>query len=249
MEALKATGSVIGRTLKRYLLAGLATVLPIFVTIYLFVFVAQVADRLVGRYINDALDYAFGFRVPGLGVVIILGIILVAGYFSRLYIGQKLLPMLDRLMGRIPVISEIYLPAKQFSNLIFTSKGRKHFRRVVLVPYPSTRSFALGFVTNEGMRHLNERSGQNLVGVLVPFGPTPFTGVLLYYPTAEVIDLDIPVEAAIKTIVSAGVISPSAASGDVGKPGELPPPDGDATDGPSSEAKAPPPSGPRVAGT
>ena len=242
MEALKTTGSVIGRTLKRYLLAGLATVLPLFVTIYLLYFVVRLAEKVVGQYINQALNHAFGFTIPGLGVVIILAVMLVAGYFSRLYIGQKLLPMLDRLLGKIPIISDIYPPAKEFANLVFTDKGRKHFRRVVLVPYPSPRSYALGFVTNEGMEHLNERSGEDLVGVLVPFGPTPFTGVLLYYPSSEIIDLDVPVEGAIKAIVSAGVIPPEPGDdGDRTPAKGLPAPEAGRTDEPTGEAETPPP--------
>ena len=166
MEALKTTGSVIGRTLKRYLLAGLATVLPLFVTIYLLYFVVRLADKVVGQYINQALNHAFGFTIPGLGVVIILAVMLVAGYFSRLYIGQKLLPMLDRLLGKIPIISDIYPPAKEFANLVFTDKGRKHFRRVVLVPYPSPRSYALGFA----LASLGIIGGARMATVLLVMG-------------------------------------------------------------------------------
>lgn len=198
----------IGHVLKRYMFAGLATVLPIFITVYILVLIVQFSENVVGKYVNQLLKPLLGFQLPGLGVVIILVVICVAGYFSRLYIGKQILPLIDGLLRRLPVISQIYPPAKQFSDLVFTTEGKKHFNRVVLVPYPSEKSYALGFVTNEEMEGMKRKTGENLIGVLVPFGPTPFTGVLLYYPDSDVIDLDVPIDSAIKTIVSAGVISP-----------------------------------------
>ncbi len=211
MGMFKRAGLAVGRALKYYLIAGLATVLPIFITGYVVVLVVQISDKLVGKYLNPILREELGFTVPGLGVVFIVFVVLVAGYVSRLYVGRKLLPVGDWLLRRLPLVSQIYPSAKEFSDLVFTTKERKHFNRVVLVPYPSETSYALGFVTNESVAYLNARAGRELVSVLVPFGPTPFTGVLLYYPPQAVIDLDVPVEAAIKTIVSAGVIAPGEA--------------------------------------
>jgi uncharacterized membrane protein len=101
----------------------------------------------------------------------------------------------------------VYPPAKQFSDLVFTSEGKSRFERVVLVPYPSENSLALGFVTNEDVPQMNRVASAQLLAVLVPFGPTPFTGVLLYFSSDAVRDVDITIDNAIKIIVSAGVIS------------------------------------------
>ena len=202
---------MLGRIFKRYLFAGLAIVLPVFITGYLLYFVFKLSEQAVGRYVGPVFEAYLGFTVPGLGIVFILFVILASGYLSSVYVGRKLIPLVDWVLTRFPIINTIYPPARQFSRLVFATDERKRFNRVVLVPYPSSKSFAIGFVTNEHMRGLNARAGRELLGVLVPFGPTPFTGVLLYFAPTDVVDLDLPVDAAIKTIVSAGLIAPDLA--------------------------------------
>ena len=199
---------MLGRIFKRYFFAGVAILLPVFITMYVLYFVFKFSEQAVGRYVGPVFEAYLGFTVPGLGIVFSLLVILAAGYLSSVYVGRKLIPLVDWVLTRFPIISTIYPPVRQFSRLVFTTDERKHFNRVVLVPYPSSKSFALGFVTNEHMPGLNEPAGRELLGVLVPFGPTPFTGVLLYFAPTDVIDLELPVDAAIKTIVSAGVIAP-----------------------------------------
>ncbi len=197
-----------GQALRRYFISGIAVLLPLFITFYILAFVVQFAEDVIGKYFNQFLFNNFGFKIPGLGIILILLAIFGAGYSSRFLIGRKVLPAIDWILRQVPVLSQIYKPSKQFTDLVFASEGKKHFNRVVIVPYPNPEIYTIGFVTNEEIKKLDEHVDKELISVLVPYVPTPFTGILLYYPKEKVIECDIPVDIAIKTVLSGGVISP-----------------------------------------
>ena len=79
----------------------------------------------------------------------------------------------------------------------------------MLVQYPRSGSWALGFVTNE-LRTTKTGSPQTMQAILIPQPPSPFTGPVIFVPERDVIGLDIPVEDAVKLIVSGGVVSPES---------------------------------------
>ena len=170
----------------------------------LFRFQALGAGRRQVR--RSGLRGLFGIHRAGLGIVFILFVILASGYLSSVWVGRKLIPLVDWVLTRFPIINTIYPPARQFSRLVFATDERKRFNRVVLVPYPSSKSFAIGFRDQRAHAWVECARSRELLGVLVPFGPTPFTGVLLYFAPTDVVDLDLPVDAAIKTIVPRGLL-------------------------------------------
>ncbi|MBI3319876.1 MAG: hypothetical protein HYZ89_04750, partial [Candidatus Omnitrophica bacterium] len=56
------------KRVRRYFLAGLATLFPVVVTLYLLVVVFQFADGLLGRFINRYWQRVYGYEIPGLGL-------------------------------------------------------------------------------------------------------------------------------------------------------------------------------------
>jgi uncharacterized membrane protein len=86
---------------------------------------------------------------------------------------------------------------------------KKEFKKVVLVPYPVHDSYSMGFITNEGLSVSDKNSNEEIVSVLVPLAPAPFSGVLLFLSKKKIKILDIPIDDAVKLIVSGGVVMPS----------------------------------------
>ena len=64
--------------------------------------------------------------------------------------GKKSLEVFDRLLENLPLVKTVYSASKQLVDAV-SPKGRRSFRRVVLVEFPKKGTFALGFVTGGGV--------------------------------------------------------------------------------------------------
>ncbi len=202
---------------RRYLLTGLALIFPLFITFYLIYLLFHFAEKLAGQHVNAYLAGTYGIIIPGLGFFLLFGIVLGVGFAYHHFFGQKLLPVFERLFLKIPLVAHIYPSAKELSDFLFSEEKRKRFKKVVLVPYPKEGSYTLGLITNEHLREFNEASGSDLVSVLVPLAPAPFSGLIILVPRGRVKPTDISIERAVRFIVSGGVVLK-------GRAGEEPPP-------------------------
>jgi uncharacterized membrane protein len=152
-----------------------------------------------------------GVRIPGLGVILTLLVIVLTGVFATNFFGQKIIDVWERLLIRIPVVKTIYGSVKQVSDTLLSGKGHA-FRKVLLVRYPHPQAWSLAFQTNvpdEVMRVLPEEH----VAVFIPTTPSPVNGFYFYVKKSEVIELNVSVDRALKYIVSMGVASGEARSG------------------------------------
>lgn len=194
---------------RRYFFAGVASVLPVLVTIYAIVIVFNFTDRFAGKYINNYLSQNYGYSIPGLGFIVTLLFFVLIGFVSSHFIDKRILPFFEKLLGKIPIVSSIYPSVKRLSEFLFGSGKSYKFKKVVLVPYPNRESFAIGFITNENSGSLNQKTGKDLITVFMPLAPTPFSGFILFIPKQELKFLNISIDLAIRCIVSGGVIPPS----------------------------------------
>ncbi len=190
---------------KRYFISGIATVFPLFITLYVIVVLVRFMYHIAGTPLNRYLESTFGYAIPGIGIIVLVAVIFIIGVFSRLIIGRRLLPWLERILHKIPLIASIYPSAKQLSDFLFSGE-REEFKKVVLVEYPYQGSYSLGFVTNESLDSLNSQIDKELINVFIPLAPAPFSGILLLLPSEKVKVLDIPVDQAVKYFVSGGVV-------------------------------------------
>lgn len=195
--------------LRRYFFAGIATVLPVIVTLYIIMIVFEFTDRFAGKYINAYLFENYGYSIPGLGLIVTILFFVAIGFLSTHFIGRGVIPFFERLLVKIPVVASVYPSLKRLSDFLFGSGKKRKFEKVVLVPYPGPNSYTLGFITNDEFSGLEEKTGKELVTVFVPFAPTPFSGFILFISKEEVKFLGISVDLAIRCIVSGGVIPPS----------------------------------------
>jgi len=195
-----ALSTRIGFAFRRYFITGLATLFPVTVTSWLVIVIFNVTDRFLGQRL--------GFKIPGLGLLVTVLIILLVGIFSVHFFGRVVFKTIELWIGRLPFIKKIYPPIKQFADFLFNEgeSGGK-FRGVVLVEYPRPRSYSIAFVTKEWSMTLNGAM-QTMLTLVIPTPPSPLTGPILFVPKEDVIWLNLSVEEAFKLSMSGGVVAP-----------------------------------------
>jgi len=192
---------------RHYFLTGLLIVLPLLVSVYLFVSLFTFFDNILGRYINGWAVDTFGFHIPGLGILLFVIIIFITGFFATNFIGRGLVAYCERLWRRFPVAGKIYTAAQQMTRFLFgSSMTTGPSQKVVVFEYPRKGVYTLGFATKQADPHIREKTGRELVNVLVPSVPSPLTGFLMLVPREDLIFLDIGVDEAMKIVVSGGVL-------------------------------------------
>ena len=196
---------------RRYFLTGLLVVVPILITVYLFVTLFLFFDNILGRFISRLTEAYFGVRIPGLGLLVFVVLIFVVGFFATNFLGKKILRFFERLWFKFPIVKKVYPAAKQITKFLFASGLQGRIQKVVLFQYPSKGIYSLGFVTNETDPGICAKTGsqdQDFLNVLVPSVPNPLTGFLVFVPRQDVIFLDMGIEDAMKLVVSGGVLNP-----------------------------------------
>ena len=194
--------------IRRYFVAGLLVWLPLVATILLLAFVIRLVDRSL-LLLPPALrpENLLGFTIPGLGVILTLLILLVTGVIVANFFGRRLIALWESLLARIPLVSTVYGAIKQITNSLF-SDASQSFREVVLVEYPRKGLWMLAFVTGDTPKQFQQTIGHDLINIYVPTTPNPTSGFYIMVPPNDVKRLDVPVEAGLKMILSAGVVNP-----------------------------------------
>jgi uncharacterized membrane protein len=195
---------------RRYMITGLLVILPFFLTGYILWVVFRFADGILGRFINEHLFRVIGFYIPGLGLILSIVILYIAGYLTAHVIGKKMHAILEKWFTRFPLTRYIYPSIKQILQFFFSAQDL-NFKKVVLIEYPRKGVWALAFMTNEGFQEANSKTGEDLLSIYVPTTPSPLTGYLRLVPRREVIFLEMSVEEALKLIVSGGLLNPPGA--------------------------------------
>jgi uncharacterized membrane protein len=196
--------------LKKYFIAGLLIWLPLAITLWVLDFVLSTMDRtLLLLPPSWQPDKLLGIHIPGLGVVMSVVIVLVTGMLAANFIGERLLGWWEGLLNRIPIVRSIYSSVKQISDTLFSKKGQS-FRKVVLIQFPQTGQWTLGFVVGTPGARIAARTAENVITVYVPTAPNPTSGYVLVVRPDEVEEIDISVDDALKFHVSMGVVPPGA---------------------------------------
>jgi uncharacterized membrane protein len=197
--------------MKKYFITGLLIWVPLAITVWVLHLIVSTMDQSL-LLLPAALrpENLFGFRVPGMGVILTLLVVVLTGLLTANIIGQRLLLFWEGVLSRIPIVKSIYYSVKQVSDTLFSSSGVA-FRKALLVQYPRQGIWTIAFLTGqpggEAARHL----GGEFVSVYVPTTPNPTSGFFLMVPRADVIELDMSVDEALKYIISMGVVGPAAA--------------------------------------
>lgn len=204
---MKAFFAALRGMFRTYMLAGLATLIPVVATIWILKILILWADGFFKSFLPNFLypENLIGYKIPGIGIAITLLLILLVGVLTRVYFGKKLLALGDRLFSKLPFGKTIYKALKDFVSLTFSADG-KSFKQVALVEYPRKGMWALCFVTTEASSEIQRKTKEKVVNVFLPTTPNPTSGYLLLVPEKDLIILEMKVETAMKIIISAGVV-------------------------------------------
>jgi uncharacterized membrane protein len=194
--------------MKRYLIAGLLVWVPLGITIWVLHFLLTSLDQIL-LVLPEAAQprRLFGFDIPGLGVVLAFVILLLTGVVAANFFGARLIGAWEAVLGRIPFVKSIYSSVKQVSDTLLSSKGNA-FRKALLVEFPREGSWTIAFLTGTPAASVAPHLPGEHVSVYVPTTPNPTGGYFLMLPRAQVRELDMSVDEALKYIISMGVVAP-----------------------------------------
>jgi uncharacterized membrane protein len=194
--------------MKKYLITGLLIWIPLVITIWVLKLVVDTLDQSLLLLPEQWRTESFlGVHIPGLGVILTVVIVFVTGVFATNFFGAQLVRLWHGILHRIPVVNSIYSSVKQISDTLFSSSGQA-FRKALLVQWPCEGMWTIAFLTGTpGGDVVNHLPG-DYVSVYVPTTPNPTGGYFVMVARKDVIELAMTVDAALKYIISMGVVAP-----------------------------------------
>lgn len=194
--------------LRKWFIAGLLVIVPLVITLGVLNWIIGTLDQTLAILPETwQPDRLLGVHIPGFGVILTLVILLGVGGIASNFIGRKLVGWGDSLVRRIPVVRSIYSSVKQVSDTVFSDSGNA-FRKAVLVQWPREGVWTVAFVTGTPNGEVAALLRDDYVSVFVPTTPNPTGGYFVLVRRSECIELDMSVDAALKYIVSMGVVAP-----------------------------------------
>ncbi len=195
--------------LKKYLIAGLLVWVPVVITIWVLTAIVHTMDAWLRAWVPSEWLPSFwaGQEIPGFGLAVTLIALVLTGVAASNFFGRHLLGFWDHVVSRIPVVKTVYSGVKQVSDTLLAPNGQA-FRRALLVPYPRAGSWTIAFLTGQpGGDVANHLEGE-YVSVYVPTTPNPTSGFFLMMPRADIVELNMSVDEALKYVISMGVVAP-----------------------------------------
>ncbi len=184
---------------RRHLTAGILLIVPVAVTVA----VLRVLFGFFDDWMQPFAREIFGRPIPGLGLLLTVLLVWITGVLSTNFAGKKLLELFDRVLENLPLVRTVYTASKQLVDAV-SPGGRRAFRKVVLVEFPKKGTFALGFVTGDGLGPLPA----DMISIYVPTALNPTSGFLVFARESDILDPRLSVEEGIKLVVSGGVVRP-----------------------------------------
>lgn len=208
--------------MKKYLLTGFIILLPVALTIVVifflfdlftapFITVVTPLVELIQKHLPFALPHGFILFLSRLFSLVFLCIfIFLLGLVTQLFLVKNFINWADQLMFRIPFIRTVYKVSRDVFSALFSTEGKKAFKRPVMIPFPGEPNYCLGFVAGEVAEECRQKVDVPLVSVFAPTAPHPISGFLFLVPEKDVYDVDMTNEEVVKFLVSCGTIVPES---------------------------------------
>lgn len=194
--------------LRKWLFTGLLVIVPGVITAWVLNWIISTLDQTLQILPEQwQPDRLLGVHIPGFGVLLTLLILLVVGGVASNFVGRKLVSWGDAIISRIPVVRSIYSSVKQVSDTVFSDSGNA-FRTAVLVQWPREGVWTVAFITGQPSGEVASYLRDEYVSVFVPTTPNPTGGYFVLMRKSDCVELEMSVDAALKYIVSMGVVAP-----------------------------------------
>jgi len=199
----------------RYLILGILTVAPLWVTWLVFNFIFTRLSAIGAPWVSGLARAVRGdlpaaadlLLLPAfqstLAVVLTLVFLYLVGWLASNIIGQRVIHRLEQLVLNVPLVAAIYGGTKRFLAAI--KEKPTGVQRVVLISFPTSQMKAVGFVT----RVIKDAdTGEDLAAVYVPTSPNPTSGYIEIVPVSQVVPTDWSMDEAMSFVMTGGATSP-----------------------------------------
>lgn len=216
-------GGGLFKSIRNRFFTGVIIALPIAVTIWLISwFITVVDDQVLSLLPNEWnpniwIKTATGLSIPGFGLILAFVALWMLGVLASNFIGNSVLAFGERLLARVPLVSNIYNALKQIVTTMAQQKDRA-FKDVCLIEYPRPGLWAVGFITADLKGAPLDYLPEGYVCVFVPTTPNPTSGFLLFSKKDEVKILDMTPEEGAKMIISGGMVTSNEDLKEKGEP-------------------------------
>ena len=188
----------ITQSIRSKLFAGLATLLPLYLTYVVIKFLFESLEKMSGPILKQ-----FGLDIPGLGIILTVVLIYVLGLIVTNFLGKKIFNIGESIVKRVPIVNIIYTTLKQITDT-FTKGTTDAFEGVVYIQYPRKGLWTMAFISGES----KNKDDIPYYHLFVPTTPNPTSGFFLMIPQADAIPTGMTVEEGLKTIISGGLLAP-----------------------------------------
>ena len=194
--------------LRSYLLTGILVTAPVVITFWIVLTLINAFDNIVTPLIPQKYNpnTYLPRDIPGIGLVVLITFLIGIGFITANFLGRWVVNKTEVLFQNTPFIKFFYNTIKQILETVLSSKSNA-FRKAVLLEYPRKGLWVIGFTTGEVRGQMNKTFKSKMINVFVPTTPNPTSGFLLLVPEKDLKYLDLKVDDAIRTVVSAGIIS------------------------------------------
>ena len=180
------------------LFAGLATLLPLYLTFFVIKFLFVTLEEM-----SDPILKRFNLDIPGLGIILTVLLIYILGFLVTNFLGRKIFNLGERIVKKVPIVNMIYTTLKQITDT-FTKGSTDGFKGAVYIQYPRQGLWTMAFISGES----KTKDGVPYYHLFVPTTPNPTSGFFLMIPQADTVATGMSVEEGLKTIISGGLLAP-----------------------------------------
>lgn len=211
--------------IQRYLISGIITLIPLWVTWLVFKYVFNQLSKLGAPWVkilsrsiqNEYPSVAQWLLEPWfqntLAVLLMLVGLYLVGLLASRVIGRRILNIFESTVQRLPVIQNVYGLVKKLISAL--EQKPENVQQVVLIEFPSPEMKTVGFVTRTMVDH---NSGQELAAVYVPTTPNPTSGYLEIVPIEKLVSTNWSIDEAMNFIISGGAVAPETVPYENNKP-------------------------------
>lgn len=191
--------------MKKYFVTGLVILLPVALTLLVVNFFLNILTIPFAGFIASSSFNAIALKL--LAVAIVLVGITSVGFLCSALAFHYIFKFGDVIMHRIPLVNRVYKAAQDVMQSLF-SQEKPSFSQAVLVPFPKKESYAVGFLVSSTLPADSTLEDGDLMSVFVPGTPNPMMGFMLLVKRQDVTFVDLPVDDALKFVISCGVKFP-----------------------------------------
>jgi len=201
------------KSIRNAFFSGIILITPLAVTLFLVNFLVSKIGKPTRDFFfptfreqlgtNPWIDIAFSL----FSTLIVLIIITIIGWFSKLLIGRFIVAWAERLLVRVPLVRNVYGSVKQIVDT-FSQQDKAIFQKVVLVEFPRQGVYAIGFLTGESKGEIQIKTQEDMLNIFVPTTPNPTSGFLIMMPRKSVREMEMTVAEGMKLIISGGAVVP-----------------------------------------